>query len=228
MKVGKLLDTVLTNVNRFRRRGRGVSRDFVAVPRTHALGSIGVPFYAFLATFVGPIVAWVDLEAAFRAEIVGICVNLHAPTHGVVDVAIGIGLGGSGNIDTGGGLEAVSRTETVGFGENVHAGTQDVVCSGDWLAVVVGIARPGIIAGIGHRRQSKGDQQTQHQGVPPTHLANVSGTVLTHMVVLVIYRTAAGSAMHAHGVAQASGALVSSVLAMTGLAEKAGRRVEIS
>ena len=193
MKVGKLLDTVLTNVNRFRSRGRGVSRDFVAVLRTHALGSVGVPFYAFLATFVGPIVAWVDLEAAFGTEIVGICVHLHAPAHTVVDVAFGVGIGGSRNIDTGGGLEAVSRTETVGFGENVHAGTQDVVCSGDWLAVVVGIARPGIIAGIGHRRQSKGDQQTQHQGVPPTHLANMSGTVLTHMVVLTIRVPYAGT-----------------------------------
>ena len=182
VKVGKLLDAVLTNVNRFRSRGRGISRYFVAVLRTHALGSVGVPFYAFLTTLIGPIVAGVYLEAAFWTEVVGICVNLHAPTHAVVGdgVAIGIGLGGSGNIDTGGGLEAVSRTETVGFGENVHAGTQDVVCSGDWLAVVVGIARPGIIAGIGNRRQSKGDQQTQLQGVPPTHLANVSGTILTH------------------------------------------------
>ena len=178
MKVGKLLDTVLTNVNRFRSRGRGVSRDFVAVLRTHALGSVGVPFYAFPATLIGPIVAGVDLEAAFWTEVVGIYVNLHAPTHAVI--AFGVGIGGSRNIGTGGGLEAVSRTETVGFGENVHAGTQDVVCSGDWLAVVVGIARPGIIAGIGHRRQSKGDQQTQHQGVPPTHLVNMSGTVSTH------------------------------------------------
>lgn len=55
-----------------------------------------------------------------------------------------------------------------------------VVCSGDWLAVVVGTARPGNTAGIGHRRRSKGDQQAQNQGVPPTHLANVSGTVLAH------------------------------------------------
>ena len=61
-----------------------------------------------------------------------------------------------------------------------------VVCSGDWLAVVDGIARPGNTAGIGHRRRSKGDQQAQNQGVPPTHLANVSGTVLA-MVVLVQY-----------------------------------------
>ena len=133
MKVGKLLDAFLTNVNRFRSRGRGVSRDFVAVLRTHALGSVGVPFYAFLATFVGPIVSGVDLEAAFGTEVAGTCVNLHAAAHAVVDVdvAIRIGIGGSSNIATGGGLEAVSRTDTVGFGENVHAGTQDVVCSGD-------------------------------------------------------------------------------------------------
>jgi len=184
VKVGKLLDTVSTNVNRFRSRGRGVSRDFVAVLGTHALASVGVPFYAFPATLIGPIVAGVDLEAAFGTEVVGICVHLHAPAHAVVGVcvgvAIGIGIGGFSNIVTWGGLEAVSRTETVGFRENVHAGTQDVVCSGDLLAVVVGIARPGITAGIGHRRQSKGDQQGQHQGVPPTHLANVSGTVLAH------------------------------------------------
>jgi len=42
------------------------------------------------------------------------------------------------------------------------------------------------------------------------------------MVVLEQYRTAAGSAMP---IELLSGALVSSVLAMTGLAEKAGRRV---
>ena len=131
MKVGKLLDAFLTKVNRFRSRSRGVSRDFVAVLRTHALGSVGVPFYAFLATFVGPIVSGVDLEAAFGTEVAGTCVNLHAAAHAVIDVAIRIGIGGSSNIATGGGLEAVSRTDTVGFGENVHAGTQDVVCSGD-------------------------------------------------------------------------------------------------
>ena len=64
-----------------------------------------------------------------------------------------------------------------------------VVCSGDWLAVVDGIARPGNTAGIGHRRRSKGDQQAQNQGVPPTHLADMSGTALTHMVVQYEYRT---------------------------------------
>ena len=180
MKVGKLLDTVSTNVNRFRSRSRGVWRDFVAVLGAHAFASVGVQLYAFPATFVGPIVAWVDLEAAFGTEVVGICVHLHAPAHAVIDVAFGSGIGGFSNIATWGGLEAVSRTETVWFGENVHAGTQDVVCSGDLLAVVVGIARPGNTAGIGHRRRSKGDQQAQNQGVPPTHLANVSGTVLTH------------------------------------------------
>ena len=124
MKVGKLLDTDLTNVNRFRSRGRGVSRVFVAVLGAHVLQWVGVPFYAFPATLIGPIVTGVDLEASFWTEVVGICVNLHATAHAVVDVAIGIGTSDSGNTATGGGgLEAISRTDTVGFRENVHAGT---------------------------------------------------------------------------------------------------------
>ena len=176
MKVGKYLDTVRTTTSTAHSFiGLGV---FVAVLGAHALRLVGVPRYAFPATLVGPIVTGVDLEASFWTEVVGIWVNLHAPAHAVVDAGVVTKISGSNNI-CGRRLEAVSRTDAVGFRENVNAGTQDVVCPGNLLAVVVGtvgIARPGIIAGMGHRRRSKGDQQTPNQGVPlrPTHLANMS------------------------------------------------------
>ena len=184
MKVGKFLDTVrTTDAHSF--IGLGV---FVAVLGAHFLRSIRVPFYAFPATFIGPIVTGVDLETVLWTEVVGICVNLHATAHAVVDASVVTKISGSNN--TGRRLEAVSRTDSVGFRENVHAGTQDVVCSGNLLAVVVGtvgIARPGIIAGMGHRRRSKGDQQTPNQGVPlrPTHLANMSGRLCNMPMELV-------------------------------------------
>ena len=40
--------------------------------------------------------------------------------------------------------------------------------------------------GFDRCRRSRGGQIAQSQGVPATHLANMSGTVLTHMVVLVL------------------------------------------
>jgi hypothetical protein len=106
LKVGKLLDTVLTTANRsffglgysirrgrtriiiavvwMRSRDRVVSGISVAELGAHIHHPVRVQYYAFPAILISQIATGI-LEAVFWTDIVGTCVNLHATAHPVVD-----------------------------------------------------------------------------------------------------------------------------------------------